>query len=182
MEFRSKLISPDKDELLIGLISDTHIPSREPDLPKKIIDDFKQNNIDYLFHLGDFDKHDVYQKFKDIFGNEKVIAVQGNMDDRKLRKELPETIELELYGHKIFMTHGTGGPNIIIKRLNKNHDLKPYDIIIFGHVHRPYNELWRDGKLYLCPGTPTDKKFTDINSYGYLRISKEKIDPKIIQL
>ena len=80
------------------------------------------------------------------------------------------------------MTHGTGGPNIIIKRLNKTHNLEPYDIIIFGHVHRPYNEVWRDGKLYLNPGTPTDKKFTDINSYGYLRISKDKVEPKIIYL
>ncbi len=78
------------------------------------------------------------------------------------------------------MTHGTGGPNIIIKRLNKSHDLSPYDIIIFGHVHRPYNEVWRDGKLYLNPGTPTDKRFTNINSYGYLRISKDLVEPEII--
>ena len=67
-------------------------------------------------------------------------------------------------------------------RLNKRFDLSPYDIIIFGHVHRPYNEVWRDGKLYLNPGTPTDKRFTDINSYGYLRISNDKVEPEIIYL
>ena len=95
---------------------------------------------------------------------------------------LPETAEFDLFGHKIFMTHGTGGPNIILKRLNKTHDLTNCDIIIFGHVHRPYNERWRDGKLYISPGTPTYRVFTDINSYGFLRISKEKIEPQIIYL
>ncbi|TFG04740.1 MAG: YfcE family phosphodiesterase [Promethearchaeota archaeon] len=176
------MINTDKKELLIGLISDTHIPSRGPEIPSSIIQDFKKRNIDYLFHLGDFEKYKVYQNLKDIFGEDKVIGILGNMDDYKLRKILPETLELELYGKKIFMTHGTGGPNIVIKRLNRNHDLNPYDIIIFGHVHRPYNEVWRDGKLYLSPGTPTDKKFTDINSYGFLKISEEKVNPQIIYL
>lgn len=177
------MIKTNKKELLIGLISDTHIPSRVPQIPQVIIDDFKEKEIDYLFHLGDFEKLKVYQNLIDNFGKDKVIAVIGNMDfDRKLKALLPETIELELFGHKIFMTHGTGGPNIIIKRLNKLYKLEPYDIIIFGHVHRPYNEFWRDGKLYLNPGTPTDKTFTDINSYGYLRISKDKVEPKIVYL
>ena len=177
------MISTNKDELLIGLISDTHVPSRTPHIPKNIMKDFKQRNIDYVFHLGDFDILKAYQELIDAFGKEKVIAVIGNMDeDYKLRDLLPETIELELYGKKIFLTHGMGGPNIVIKRLNKRFDLSAYDIIIFGHVHRPYNEVWRDGKLYLNPGTPTDKKFTDINSYGYLKISKNKVEPKIIYL
>jgi len=176
------MIKTNKDELLIGLISDTHIPSRGPQIPEVIIDDFKDNQIDYLFHLGDYENFKTYQNLIKTFGKDKVIGILGNMDDNKLKKILPETLEFELYGHKIFMTHGTGGPNIIIKRLNRNFNLAPYDIILFGHVHRPYNERWRDGKLYLNPGTPTDRKFTDINSYGYLRISKDKVDPKIVYL
>lgn len=104
------------------------------------------------------------------------------MDNNKIKGILPETLDFDLFGHKIFITHGTGGPNIIIKRLNKMHDLTNYDIIIFGHVHRPYNERWRDGKLYICPGTPTDTVFTDINSYGFLRISKDEVQPEIIYL
>ncbi len=176
------MIKTDKVELLIGLISDTHIPSRGPQIPQVIIDDFKENQIDYLFHLGDYEKFKTYQSLIDTFGKDRVVGILGNMDDYKLRKSLPEILEFELFGHKIFMAHGTGGPNIIIKRLNKLYKLEPYDIIIFGHVHRPYNEVWRDDKLYINPGTPTDKKFTDINSYGYLRISKEKMEPKIVYL
>jgi len=176
------MITTNKKELLIGLIGDTHIPSRAPEIPKHIIQDFKEKEIDYLVHLGDFTIYKVYKNLQDIFGKEKVIGIKGNMDESKLIKELPETIDLELFGHKIFMTHGSGGPNIIIKRLNKSYDLSKYDVIIFGHVHRPYNETWRDGKLYISPGAPTGKKFTVIKTYGYLTISKENIKPEIIYL
>ena len=176
------MIETNKKELLIGLISDTHVPSRVPSIPKKIIDDFKSKNIDFLFHLGDFEEFFVYQNLIDTFGKEKIVAISGNMDDNKIKKTLPSELEFDLLGHKIFMTHGTGGPNIIIKRLNKNFNLSKFDLIIFGHVHRPYNEKWRDGKYYLNPGTPTDKKFTDINSYAFLRLSPSKINFEIIYI
>ncbi len=176
------MIKTNKKELLIGLIGDTHLPSRGPEIPQHIIDDFQEKEIDYLVHTGDFTNYKVYKNLQDIFGHEKVIGIVGNMDDSKISKELPEKIELNLYGHKIFITHGTGGPDNIIERLNKRSDLSQYDVIIFGHVHRPFNEIWRDEKLYISPGTPTDKKFTDINSYGYLKISQEKVEPRIIYL
>lgn len=172
----------DKKELLIGLIGDTHLRSKEPNVLQQIIDDFQEKSVDYLFHTGDFTSFKVYKNLQDIFGKERVIAVKGNMDESKISKELPEKIELNLYGHKIFITHGTGGPKNIIEQLNRRFDLSQYDIIIFGHAHRPFNEIWRDGKLYISPGTPTDKRFTDINSYGYLKISQEKVEPKIIYL
>ncbi len=171
-----------KESILIGLISDTHIPSRGPTIPKHIIEDFKKSKIDLLIHLGDFDNAETYFLLQDAFGKENVIGIRGNMDRPKLQKLLPETSELELLGHKIFMTHGTGGPNIIIKRLNRSHNLEPYDVVLFGHVHRPYAEKWRDGKFYICPGTPTDKRFTDVNSYGYLRVTKDLLEPKIVYL
>jgi putative phosphoesterase len=178
----TKLIQTNKEELLIGLIGDTHIPSRVAEIPKKIINDFKEKEIDYLFHLGDFTDLNVYNNLQEIFGEDKVIGILGNMDNRQLQKVLPENFELDLYGHKIFLTHGTGGPEGIFERLNKMFDLSNYDIILFGHIHRPYNEKWRDGKLYINPGTPTDRVFTDVNSYGYLRISKDKIEPEIIHI
>lgn len=176
------MIKTNKGELLIGLIGDTHIPSRVSEIPAHILNDFKEKKIDYLIHVGDFTDLKVYNNLLETFGKDKVIGILGNMDNHQLKKILPEKVELNLYRHKIFITHGTGGPNIIIKRLNKLFDLTDYDIIIFGHVHRPYNEKWRDGKLYISPGTPTDKVFTDINSYGFLRISKEKIEPEIVYL
>ncbi|MFX1278809.1 MAG: metallophosphoesterase family protein [Promethearchaeota archaeon] len=175
-----KLIQTNKKELLIGLIGDTHIPSRVSEIPKNIINDFMDKNVDYLIHLGDFDVTEVYKNLQKTFGEDKVIAIHGNMDNREIKKLLPPNMKLELYGYKIFITHGTGGPNNIIQNLNKMFDLTEYDIIIFGHIHHPVSEKWTDGKYYICPGTPTDKIFTKINSYGFLRISHEKIEPEII--
>ncbi|MFX1411628.1 MAG: metallophosphoesterase family protein [Promethearchaeota archaeon] len=176
------MIRTEKNELLIGLIGDTHIPSSVPEIPKNIINDFKEKKIDYLFHLGDYTKYKVYNDLLETFGKDKVIGIRGNMDDHKLGEILPEKVEFNLFGFKIFMTHGMGGPGIIIRQLNKYFDLSRYDMIIFGHIHRPYNERWRDGKLYISPGTPTDKKFTDINSYGFLKISKGKVNFEIVYL
>ncbi len=173
------MIKTNKQELLIGLIGDTHIPSRGPNIPEFIISEFLEKNIDYLFHLGDFTNYKSYQQLQDIFGRQKVIAIAGNMDESKISRELPKNLELNLFEHKIFITHGFGGPDNIIEQLNRRFDLSKYDIIIFGHVHRPFNEKWKDGKLYISPGSPTDKRFTDINSYGYLKISWEKIEPII---
>ncbi|TXT60614.1 MAG: Phosphoesterase [Promethearchaeota archaeon] len=169
-------LETDKQELLIGVISDTHVPSRTSEIPKSIIDDFKRNNVDYVFHLGDFTTLEAYNQLVDEFGENKVYAIQGNMDSNEIRTKLPEQRSLEIFGHKILMTHGMGGPNMIIRRLNKKMNLEPYDIVLFGHVHRPYNETWKHGRLYLNPGTPTDKKFTDINSYAFLKISRDKVD------
>jgi putative phosphoesterase len=176
------LITTNKEELLIGLIGDTHIPSRVPEIPKYIINDFKTKKIDYLIHLGDFDIPEVYQNLRKTFGKDKIIAIQGNMDNKEIKRTLPKKISFELYGYRIFIIHGTGGPDDIIKNLNEMFDLSNYDIIIFGHVHRPYNEKESDGKFYISPGTPTDKIFTKINSYGFLKISKTKVEPEIIYL
>lgn len=175
-------ISPDKDEILVGLLSDTHVPSRVDQIPTDILKIFQERGVDYVFHLGDYTNMRAYQQLIDTFGEEKVIGILGNMDDKELEEFLPDSIDLTVYDHKIFMTHGMGGPNAILRRLNKYHDLEPYEAIIFGHVHRPYNERWKDDKLYINPGTPTDKKFTDINTYAFLRITKDELVPEIIEI
>ncbi len=179
------MIKTDKEELLIGLMSDSHVPSRTHEISRVVVNDFLEKKVDYVFHLGDFTSIQVYKNLLETFGKDKVIGIIGNMDeDEELKEILPKTVEFELYGKKVFMTHGMGGPNIIIKRLNKKFDLTPFDIVIFGHTHHPVNEIWRDGKLYLNPGTttPIDGKLTVESSYGFLKISKEKVEPKIIHL
>ena len=108
------------------------------EIPKNIIDNFKESKIDYLFHLGDYTKYKVYDDLLEIFGKDKVIGIRGNMDDYKLVQFLPEKVEFDLYGHKIFMTHGMGGPDIIIERLNKYFDLSKYDIIKRNHLFFRY--------------------------------------------
>jgi hypothetical protein len=181
------MIDTNKDELLIGLVSDSHVPTRTDKIPEVILKNFKERNVDYVFHMGDFCSIEIYEQLIDVFGKDKVFAVIGNMDagSSELKKILPESLEFDLYGLKIFITHGTGGPTMIVRRLNKSHDLSKYDIIIFGHTHHPMNQISeKDGKLYLNPGTctPIDGGLTVESSYGFLRISKEKVEPEIVHL
>lgn len=175
------MIETNKKKLTIGVISDTHIPSRTETIPQDIIDDLKSREVDYVFHLGDYTTIDVYNQLTSIFGEDKVVGISGNMDSSDINKTLPPRRELELLGYKIFLTHGSGGPKRIIKRLNRKHDLTPYDIIIFGHVHQPVNQE-EGGKYYFNPGTPTDKRFTDINSYAFLEISKDSVEFEIMRM
>ena len=126
----------------------------------------------------------VYDKLIETFGKDKVVAVRGNMDfDSKLSQILPEKLEFKIYNFKVLVLHGMGGPNMIIKRLIKKLDLlnSDYDIVIFGHTHRPVNEK-HNGILFFNPGTttPIDNRLTVISSYGYLKISNEKVEPEII--
>jgi putative phosphoesterase len=180
------MIQTDKEEILIGLLSDTHVPQRTSKLPTRVIDDFKHRKVDYVFHMGDFTSYEVYENLIQTFGKDKVIAVRGNMDfDSNLKKNLPDSLDFTIYDFKVLMLHGMGGPNIIIKRLIKKLDLlnSYYDLVIFGHTHRPVNEK-SNGILFFNPGTttPIDNKFTVVSSYGYLKISKGKIEPEIVYL
>ena len=180
------MIQTDKEEILIGLLSDTHVPQRTNALPKVVIDDFKKKKVDYVFHMGDFTSFGVYKNLIDTFGKDRVVAVRGNMDfDSNLKQALPEKLEFKIYDYNVLMLHGMGGPNIIIKRLIKKLDLlsSDYDIVIFGHTHRPVNEKCNE-ILFFNPGTttPIDNKFTVVSSYGYLKISKKKIESEIIYL
>ena len=177
------MIQTDKEEILIGLLSDTHIPQRTSRIPSVVIEDFKKRNVDYVFHMGDFTSFEVYERLIETFGSDKVVAVRGNMDfDSNLKQTLPEKLEFNIYNFKVLMLHGMGGPNIIIKRLIKKLDLlnSDYDIVIFGHTHRPVKEK-SNGILFFNPGTttPIDNKFTVISSYGYLKITRDAIKPEI---
>ncbi|MFX0060286.1 MAG: metallophosphoesterase family protein [Candidatus Heimdallarchaeota archaeon] len=179
------MIKTDKDELLIGIMSDTHVPHRAAKIPEIVINAFKKSKVDYILHLGDFTSYETYKQLIDTFGKDTLIAIRGNMDFDSNLKNLPEKIEMELYGKKVLILHGMGGPNMIIKRLIKKLDLlnSDYNIVIFGHTHRPVNEK-QNGILFLNPGTttPIDNKFTVISSFGFLRISKERVEFEVVYL
>jgi len=180
------MIQTDKEEILIGLLSDTHVPQRTDKVPEVVIDDFRNKNVDYVFHMGDFTSIKVYNKLIELFGKDKVVAVHGNMDfDSDLRRALPSKLEFKIYDYNVLMVHGMGGPNMIVKRLIKKLDLlnSNYDLVIFGHTHHPVNEV-SNGILFFNPGTttPIDNRLTVESSYGYLKITRDEIKPQIVYL
>jgi hypothetical protein len=160
----------------IGVISDTHIPIRSTDLPKKILEAFK--NVDMVIHVGDLVDAGVLDKLKTVCKN--VKAVWGNMDPDDVRKLLPEKMVLTAGNYKFGVMHGYGAPSKLIELLSACFKNDSVDVIIFGHSHAAVNEK-RNGILFFNPGSPTDKVFSPYNSYGIIEVN-DKIEAKVIKI
>lgn len=160
--------------MLIGLISDTHIPDRAKEIPQKVFDTF--NNVDLILHAGDLTSLKVIEELENIAP---VIAIQGNMDRAK-GINLPVAKIIEVEGLKIGIAHGEVYPRAdtqqlvyLAKELNVN-------ILITGHSHQPKIEK-TDGVLLLNPGSPIVPRLAD-RTVMLLEINNKEVDVEIIKI
>lgn len=160
----------------IGIISDTHIPAKTPELDSELIDVLK--GCDLILHAGDLTEECVFESLKKI---SKVEAVCGNMDSSKVRSRLDSKKVLKIGGKKICLMHGRGNPNKIIDLLKKEFFKEKPNIIVFGHSHIPMNK-YIDGVLFFNPGSATDTIFAPYRSYGIIEIQGGKIESNIHKL
>ncbi|MBM3251292.1 MAG: metallophosphoesterase family protein [Candidatus Omnitrophica bacterium] len=158
----------------IGVISDTHIPNRAQEIPEAIIQAFK--SVDLILHAGDLVDLRVLESLKKIAP---VRAVVGNMDHPDVVKILPKKDVIKIDNFRIGLIHGYGSPVGLEQRIKKEFEEK-MDVIVFGHSHQPVNEV-KDGILFFNPGSPTDKIFSSLNSFGIIEVD-DKIRAKIITL
>jgi putative phosphoesterase len=140
----------------IAVLADTHVHMLEH-LPKKIIDAL--STVDLIIHAGDFTDVQVLKELKRLG---EVKAVQGNMDSTELKTILPVREIVEIENKRIGITHGSGSPWGIEKRVRKIFESNQIDIIIYGHSHRSQNKVIND-ILFFNPGKATD-------SFGILTI------------
>jgi hypothetical protein len=159
--------------MIIGVLSDTHIPMKAKNLPEVILNKFKE--VDLIIHAGDFTSIEVLEQLQKF---SKVEAVCGNMDNPQIREILPSKKIIEVLGLKIGIIHGQGPPSKLINYI-KN-EFHYVDCIIFGHSHTPYN-AYVTGTLCFNPGSPTDDIFPPFKSYGILEINGE-IKSQIIKV
>jgi len=150
--------------MIIGVLSDTHIPERALDLPRVVYKEF--GKLDLILHAGDLVDIETLEKLKKI---NKVTAVSGNMDYPEVIKILPRKAIVECGKFKIGLIHGYGHPVEMLKSLHKEFD-KKIDVLVFGHSHQSMNEI-RNGITYFNPGSITDKIFSPCNSYGIIEIN-----------
>lgn len=156
----------------IGIISDTHIPTKARRIPEIVLDRFR--GVDLIIHAGDIIQRKVLDTLAQIAP---VQAVSGNVDPLPLRETLPEKLELELEGYKIAVTHGNKVRGHLMNTLCLM--FPEADIIIFGHTHKPCNEII-NGQLHFNPGSPTDKRWQKNHSFGIIELG-EKIQAEIIE-
>ena len=160
--------------MLIGLISDTHIPDRAKILPQNVIDAFK--DVDLILHAGDLTSPRVIEELETIAP---VMAVQGNMD-RVNGIDLPQAKTLEAEGLKIGMIHGEVYPRADTQQLVYIAKELDVDILVSGHSHQPKIER-TDGVLLINPGSPIVPRLAD-RTVMLLEINNKEVDVEIIKI
>lgn len=133
---------------MIAVVSDSHVPNRAPEIPKKIIE--KVEEADRVIHCGDFATQQVYSEMQE-FADE-LIAVKGNCDFF----DLPNSETFEQNGIQIGVYHGTGinprGDHDTLLDIAENK--LEVDVLFHGHTHQE-DIHEEDGTLLLNPGSCT---------------------------
>ena len=170
----------------IGLLSDTHMPDVEKELPSEIARVFL--GVDLILHAGD-----IYDPFvlDDLEQIAPVLAAKGDDDYPCDDSRIMEKHVIDIEGHKIWLIHE--GPISSLsphwmdvwcqRRIDPgdSQDGMP-DIIIAGHEHRSFINR-KNGFLYVNAGSPTCPGYQPVpGTVGIMEISPGKVDVDIIQL
>ncbi len=169
--------------MLIGAISDTHIPDHVKELPQQLKQVF--HGVDLILHAGDIYVTPVLDELECIAP---VLAAEGDDDegevlrDKRLKKEHILTFE----GVTIWLCH----QYVIwsydgLVKYEVNHWRRPEkypDVIVFGHIHKPALENDKDA-LQVCPGSATFPNYKcEPGTVALLTVNSGKAEAKIIQL
>lgn len=160
--------------MLIGLISDTHIPDRGLELPQKVFESFK--DVDLIMHAGDVTSKELIAELEKIAP---VVAIQGNTD-RAIGFELPKYAVEEIDDIKIGIIHGEVYPRGDTQQLLYLARQLNVDILITGHSHQPKIEQV-EGILLLNPGSPTVPRLAD-RTVMLLKIENSNVDVEIVKV
>ena len=157
--------------MLIGLLSDTHIPDAVLSLPPQLKDVFR--DVDLILHAGDIFVVDVLDELSSIAP---VLAARGDSDYLEIRqdKRVKERHILTIDGVTIWLCHDGQLPADETENLP--------DVIISGHTHWATVKN-REGVLQVNPGSPTYPVYKcELGTVALLRVSAGKADAEIIQL
>lgn len=156
-------------ELLIGVVSDTHLDKDNGSFLHLVESFFRDCHL--IIHCGDITNEDIFLPIK-----KEILAVKGNMD---IHSKLPTKRELSLLNKKIGIIHGYGSPTGIRDRIKREFD--NVDCILYGHTHYPFygNE---NGILYLNPGSAFDKRWAPKQTIGFLKITENNIEGRILEI
>lgn len=160
--------------MLIGVISDTHIPERAPKMPEIIFDVFK--DVDIILHAGDLVSMDVKAQLEEIAPTR---CVQGNMD-QYYSLNFPESEIINSEGHRIGLNHGEVYPRGDTQQLKYKAMELEVDILITGHTHWAFIKEFPE-VLLLNPGSPTVPRLSD-PSVMLLEINENKVESQIIKI
>ncbi len=158
------MIEIHKENLVIGLISDTHGLFRSEIKPIFA-------GVDYIIHAGDIGDRAVLYQLEEIAP---VTTVLGNTDSCIKLEDIYESAILITPCVSIYIIHDAG-----------NLDLDPakagFNAVVHGHTHAPSIHN-REGILFVNPGSAGPRRHSLPVSVGKLAISGDKLEAAIVNL
>ncbi len=156
-----------KDDVTIGVISDTHGLLR-PSILKHL------KNIDLIIHAGDFDTMQVLDELETIAP---LAGVRGNMDHCAWASGIPDSRVINVGGISIYVLH-----NLHYFRngaIENGQEDRQIDIIVFGHTHQPHYKK-QNGLVLLNPGAAGHRRLDYPISMALLKIQAGNVDVRFL--
>jgi putative phosphoesterase len=145
--------------VLVAVIADTHLPRGRRALPPSCVERLRA--ADLIVHAGDLSSLAFLEELE-AYGE--TVAVHGNVDERAVRAALPASLELDLGGHLLAVTHDAGPRVGRLERLRRR--FPGAQAVIFGHSHIPLHEQSPDGFQIFNPGSPTERRRAPRHTMG----------------
>ena len=149
---------------LIGVISDTHGLLR-PEAFEAL------RGVEHILHAGDVGDPAILDALHALAP---VTAISGNIDIHGPCGALPATEAITLHGHTFYMLHDR-------QALDLDPAAGGFAAVISGHSHRPLIE-WRQGVLYMNPGSAGPRRFTLPVSLGLISMGASELQPRLVNL
>ncbi|MFC1847399.1 metallophosphoesterase family protein [Chloroflexota bacterium] len=169
--------------MLIGLLSDTHIPDHARELPEQLQEVF--HGVDLILHGGDIYETSVLDELERIAP---VLAAQG--DDDVLSAVSDKRVQWEhmllFEGVSIWLKHILWWqPDQFMRQIDPSNPKyeEPPDVIVYGHTHRA--SLKNHGSVIMInPGSVTFPYYRrgELGTVGLLKVNSGKAEAEIIQL
>jgi putative phosphoesterase len=171
----------------LGVIADSHIPDRIPELPSELLVSLRDASVDRIIHAGDACNRQVIHTLEEIAP---VTIVQGNRD-WLFGLRTPRKVEMVINNVRITIAHGHHSilaysfyflwvklfKELNIERYYKHliQDFPDADLIIFGHTHYQAAK-WVGSQLLFNPGAVYPCKQNRFSpQYGIITITAEGI-------
>jgi len=149
---------------LVGLISDTHGLLR-PEAFAAL------EGSQAILHAGDVGDPAILDRLESIAP---VFAVRGNVDTEPWSESLRPRETVRLAATSLFLLHN-------LKELDFDPKSNGVQIVVFGHTHQP-SSYWRDGVLYLNPGSAGPRRFSLPTSVARLNLLETRWHPEFLHL
>ena len=150
--------------MIIGVISDTHGLLR-PEAASALA------GVDHILHAGDVGEIGILDTLARIAPT---TAIRENIDQSGPCAALPATEAIELGGALFYLVHALADLDLHPKAAGIH-------AVISGHSHRPVIN-WKDGVLYLNPGSAGPRRFSLPLSIALVRLHQGTLAPELVPI